>query len=296
MSFSTDVKEELLALTLVPACCRHAEAYGMLLFGRSFSTSSVSFAAENRDVAAKYAETVRSITGVSPEITDDGAKIAQVAVRTSAERRTILAAFGHGTGDLTLRINRANLTDDCCFAAFVRGVFLSCGTISSPEKNYHLEFIVPFLKLSNDLFAFLQELGFRPKHIMRKGSHVIYFKESESIEDMLTLMGATNSTLRLINVKISKDVRNHVNRRVNFETANIDRSVHAGSVQIEAIRKIQREQGLDSLSDALREIAELRLDNPEASLFELEEMLDGRLSRSGINHRLKRLVEIAQQL
>ncbi len=296
MSFSTDVKEELLSLTLVSECCRHAEGYGMLLFGRTFSASSVSFAAENRVVAAKYAEEIRQIIDTPPDVVDNEGKIAVVSVRTAAERRAILAAFGHSPGELTLRINRANLANDCCFAAFIRGVFLACGTVSSPEKNYHLEFIVPFLKLSGDLFAFLQELGFHPKHIMRKGSHVIYFKESEAIEDLLTLMGATNSTLRLINVKIGKDVRNHVNRRVNFETANIDRSVHAGSVQINAIRKIMRLRGLDALSDGLREVAELRLENPEASLLELEELLGGKLSRSGINHRLKRLVEIADQL
>ena len=282
MSFSTDVKEELLSLTLVSECCRHAEGYGMLLFGRTFSASSVSFAAENRVVAAKYAEEIRQIIDTPPDVVDNEGKIAVVSVRTAAERRAILAAFGHSPGELTLRINRANLANDCCFAAFIRGVFLACGTVSSPEKNYHLEFIVPFLKLSGDLFAFLQELGFHPKHIMRKGS--------------LTLMGATNSTLRLINVKIGKDVRNHVNRRVNFETANIDRSVHAGSVQINAIRKIMRLRGLDALSDGLREVAELRLENPEASLLELEELLGGKLSRSGINHRLKRLVEIADQL
>ena len=296
MSFSTDVKNELLSLTLVSDCCRHAEAYGLLLFGRTFSASSVSFAAENRAVASKYAETVRAITNVKPEVSDNEGKIAVVTVRTSSERRAVLAEFGHSPGELTLRINRANLADDCCFASFLRGVFLACGTVSSPEKNYHMEFIVPFLKLSNDLFSILQELNFRPKHVMRKGSHVIYFKESEAIEDMLTLMGATNSTLRLINVKIGKDVRNHVNRRVNFETANIDRSVSAGRVQIDAIRKIRRLRGLDSLSDGLREIAELRLENPEASLLELEELLDGKLSRSGINHRLKRLVEIADEL
>ena len=175
-------------------------------------------------------------------------------------------------------------------------MFLSCGSVSSPEKNYHLEFVIPFLKLSNDLFSFLVELGASPKHVVRKGYHVIYFKDSAQIEDLLTMMGATNSTLQLINVKIDKDMRNHVNRRVNFETANIDRSVVAGSRQIEAIRKIQKKKGLDSLSDGLREIAQLRLENPEASLQELEALVDGSLSRSGINHRLKRLVQIADEM
>ncbi len=222
--------------------------------------------------------------------------MAIVSVRAAVERRAVLNAFGHSAGELSLRINRANLADECCFAAFIRGVFLSCGSISSPEKNYHLEFVVPFLKLSNDLFSFLQELGFPPKHVMRKGYHIIYYKDSASIEDLLTLMGATNATLRLIGVKVDKDMRNHVNRRVNFETANIDRSVQAGAVQVEAIRKIEKARGLDSLPQGLQEIARIRLENPEATLIELEELFEGRLSRSGINHRLKRLEQIASDL
>lgn len=296
MSFSSDVKNELVALEMVSDCCRHAESYGMLLFGRNFSTSSLSFAAENRVVAEKYAAIVAELSGVTPDYTAEEGKMAIVSVRMSAERRKVLAAFGHSSGELSLRINRANLAEDCCFAAFLRGVFLACGSISSPEKNYHLEFVVPFMKLTGDLCALLEEMGFHPKQVVRKGYYVVYFKDSEGIEDLLTMMGATNSTLKLINVKISKDLRNHVNRRVNFETANIDRAVNAGSVQVDAILKIDKVSGLDSLTDGLREIAQMRLDNPEASLNELEELFEGKLSRSGINHRLNRLVKIAKDL
>ncbi len=296
MSFSSEVKKELVSLPVLSDCCKHAEAYGLLLFGRSFSSAAISFAAENRSVSEKYAACIRKIIGEEPAYSDRPGKMAIVSVKTAVERREILNAFGHTAGELSLRINRANLSEECCFAAFIRGVFLACGSISSPEKNYHLEFVVPFLKLSNDLFSFLQELGFPPKHVMRKGYHIIYFKDSANIEDLLTLMGATNATLRLIGVKVDKDMRNHVNRRVNFETANIDRSVQAGSAQVEAIKKIARARGLDSLPQGLQEIARIRLDNPEATLYELETLLNGRLSRSGINHRLKRLVQIASQL
>ncbi|MBQ7542848.1 MAG: DNA-binding protein WhiA [Clostridia bacterium] len=296
MSFSTEVKNELVNLPILSECCRHALAYGLLLFGRSFSNASVSFAAENRTVLGLYASCISEITGTKPEYTDRSGKMAIVSVKSVMERREILEAFGHSAGELSLRINRANLADECCFASFIRGAFLSCGTVSSPEKNYHLEFVVPFLKLSNDLFALLQELGFSPKHILRKSCHVIYFKDSENIEDLLTRMGATKSTLKLIGVKIDKDMRNHVNRRVNFETANIDRSVQAGSLQLEAIRKIDKARGLDTLPKGLKEIACMRMEHPEASLFELEELFEGRLSRSGINHRLKRLVQIAEEI
>ena len=296
MSFSSEVKKEMVSLPVLSDCCKHAEAYGLLLFGRSFSSAAVSFAAENRAVSEKYAACVRQITGVEPDYSDRPGKMAIVSVKTAVERRAVLNAFGHSAGELSLRINRANLSDECCFSAFMRGVFLACGSISSPEKNYHLEFVVPFLKLSNDLFSFLQELGFSPKHVLRKGYHIIYFKDSANIEDLLTLMGATNATLRLIGVKVDKDMRNHVNRRVNFETANIDRSVQAGTMQVAAIRKIEKTRGLDSLPQGLQEIARMRLENPEATLYELEELFDGRLSRSGINHRLKRLEQIASQL
>lgn len=296
MSFSSDVKTELLSIEIVSDCCRHAEAYGMLLFGRSFSTSSVSFAAEHRQVSERYAQYIQSILGESPSFAADEGKMAIVDVPMSADRKKILSAFGHGSGETSLRINRANLAGDCCFSAFLRGVFLACGTVSTPEKNYHLEFVVPFLKLSGDLCALLEEIGFHPKQVVRKGYRVIYFKDSESIEDLLTCMGATNSTLKLIGVKIDKDLRNHVNRRINFETANIDRSVNAGAAQLDAIRKIETTVGLDALSEGLREIALVRMDNPEASLNELEEMFEGRLSRSGINHRLNRLVQIAKDI
>ena len=295
MSFSSDVKNELVSLEMVPDCCKHAESYGMLLFGRSFATSSVCFAAENRTVCDKYAEVIENVTGNIP-VYEEHDKMTVISVRTMAERKAVLGAFGHAPNEFSLRINRANLESECCQAAFIRGAFLSCGTVGSPEKNYHLEFVIPFLKLSGDLFTLLQELGLQPKKVVRKGYHVIYFKDSENIEDVLTLMGATNSTLKLIGVKINKDMRNRINRRINFETANIDRAVNAGTVQLEAIRKIERISGLDSLPDGLRETAQMRLDNPEASLNELEELFEGRLSRSGINHRLTRLVKLANEL
>lgn len=296
MSFSSEVKTELLSLQMMSDCCRHAEAYGMLLFGRSFSASSVSFATEHRQASERYAQYIQSIVGETPDFTPDEGKMAIVEVSTSAQRKKVLAQFGHGAGEMSLRINRANLAGDCCFSSFLRGVFLACGSVSTPEKNYHLEFVVPFLKLSGDLCTLLEEIGFHPKQVVRKGYRVIYFKDSENIEDLLTCMGATNATLKLINIKIDKDLRNHVNRRINFETANIDRSVSAGGVQVDAIRKIENTVGLDTLSDGLREIAQIRLSNPEASLNELETMLDGKLSRSGINHRLNRLVQIAKEI
>ena len=296
MSFSTDVKDELLAIDNLSECCIRAQSYGMLLFGRSFSLSSVSYATEHEATSERYAQYIQDITGVKPDKADTDSKMNIISVRYSAERRAVLDYYGHSPRELALRISRANLSDECCFGAFLRGVFLACGSISSPEKNYHLEFVVPFMKLSGDLFSILEEMGFTPKKVVRKGYNVIYFKDSESIEDLLTAMGATNSTILLINIKINKDIRNHINRRVNFETANIDRAVKAGISQSKAIKKIIKNKGIESLPENLRETALLRLRNPEATLSELEELLEGKVSKSGINHRLKRLMKIAEEL
>ncbi|MBR3438338.1 MAG: DNA-binding protein WhiA, partial [Clostridia bacterium] len=140
------------------------------------------------------------------------------------------------------------------------------------------------------------ECGFNPKYVIRKGYHIVYFKESESIEDILTFMGATESSLFLMGIKMEKDVKNRVNRRVNFEMSNLNKTINAANRQVEDIRFIEKTRGLSSLPENLREIAQLRLDNPEISLTELGEMLSVPISRSGVNHRLARLSEIARQI
>ncbi len=268
----------------------------MLISGRAFSVSAVSLSTSNSSIADFYTRLIKEECGVDADIPEPSGRKISVTVKKAADRRKVLDAFGHSAGEPTLRINRSNFADECCFSAFLRGAFLACGTITSPEKNYHLEFVVPFLKLSGDLFCLMDELGLKPKKVLRKGSHVIYFKDSERIEDVLTTMGATNSSLELMGIKINKDIRNRVNRRVNFETANIGRAVIAGLAQVEAIETIQRFFGLDSLPEALRKTAEIRLENPEATLSELEELHDMEVSRSGINHRLGRLISIAEEL
>ena len=209
---------------------------------------------------------------------------------------TMNTYFGHSPNELSLRINRANLSDDCCFGAFIRGAFFSCGTVTSPEKNYHLEFVVPHLKLSLDMIKLLDEVKLNPKHIVRNGNHIVYFKDSESIEDLLTLMGATNASLELMGIKMQKNMINSVNRKVNFEVANLSRTVEASIQQINAINLIDNNVGLGHLPAALRDVAFLRRDNPEISLKELGELVSPSISRSGVNHRLKRIVEIAEEL
>ncbi len=295
MSFSHNVKKELSEITGMNLCCVHAQAYALALFGRSFSVREICIQTDYDEVAQCYCSMIREACGVEPKINISDAGKYLVHVEKSEDRKKIIEVFGHSHGG-ALRINRANLSEDCCAGAFVRGAFLACGTVTSPDKDYHFEFAVPYLNICRDLMKLLEEYDFKPKMVTRKGVRVIYFKDSESIEDILTFMGAANSSLEMMGVKMYKDMRNNINRKTNFETANITRTVDAAMQQIEAIRKIERCRGLNSLPEQLRKIAIIRRDNPEMSLREIGEVIDDPISRSGVNHRLRRIVEIAAEI
>lgn len=298
MSFSAEVKKELCAVHADQPCCRAAEAYGLLEYGHAFTAAQISLYTEQETVARLYLDRIDEICGIRP-MQQTTAKLNTfyiVTVSRPEDRRRIFDRFGHNMSDITVRFNRANLECDACPFAYLRGAFLSCGAVTNPSSSYHLEFSVPYFNLSRDLLTLLLELGLSAKMIRRKGSYVIYLKESEQIEDCLTMMGAVAASLELMNIKIMKDIRNTANRITNCESANIDKTVAAAAVQIEAVRKISRCGGLQNLPENLREIAQLRLDNPDMSLRELGENLTEPLSRSGVNHRLRRIVELADKL
>lgn len=295
MSFTAQVKEELSQIEFEKECCRHAYAYGFLLFGKSFTHRSLIVNTDYEFVSKSYIDTVFNVTGI--KLYETKLKSGRLNCKASSadDRKNIIESFDHSVNDLTLRINYGNFDYDCCYGAFLRGVFQSCGTISNPDKGYHLEFVVPYLKLSQDLLKFLLNLNLKAKYIKRKYSHVIYLKDSESIEDILTLMGAVNSSLQIMGVKIEKNVKNKINRQLNFESANLSRAIEAGLSQVRAIEIIEKKQGFDSLTDELKEIAILRKENPDMSLKQLGENLKIPISRSGVNHRLMKLMEIAEK-
>lgn len=299
MSFSANVKNEILSVDFENECCVHAFAYGMMLFSRAFSYYDMSILTEHSGIAEKYLELMKTVCGVNPKLVKTEAGKFKVEITTKEERLKVLETFGYDKKSGASRINWANFSDECCKTAFLKGAFLSCGTINDPNKNYHLEFVVPYLNLSRDLKLFINDydqLSVVPKSITRNSNYVIYFKDSESIEDLLTVMGAFNSVLEIMGVKMYKDVRNNVNRKLNFESANLDKTIDAASKQIDAIVHIKKTVGLSYLSDDLREIAELRYENPDMSLRELGEMLTAPLSRSGVNHRLTKICNIAKQI
>lgn len=294
MSFSQDVKNELLKTEYENSCCEKSLLYGMLIFGKSFSQYGISMQTENKDISELYKSLLKKYCNVDCAVkVSPKARSYSVLIENKSDCDKILGAFGHSMGG-SLKINHANFDCPTCINAFLAGTFLSCGTISDPKKDYHLEFTVPYMNLAKSLVTFLEETELSPKQSNRKGYNIVYFKGSESIEDCLYLMGASSAMFEMMNVEIIKNIRNKANRTANCETANIDKTVKASLVQIDAIEKIESTKGLDYLNNDLREMAVLRKDNPEASLAELSR-LNG-MSRSGVNHRLKKIVEIAQQI
>lgn len=212
-------------------------------------------------------------------------------------RARLLEAFGHSGRELSLRINRAMLENDCCMAAFLRGAFLSCGMATDPNKEYHLEFSVPYKNLANGLYTLLSEIPaftVTPSIVVRKSGYVVYLKEGGQIEDLLTYLGAAGASMELMQIRMYKEAKNDINRKANFETANMDKTYSASARQIAAIAALSDARMLDSLPEELQELARFRLENPDMTLREMGEALG--ISRSGVNHRLQRLLEIGTKL
>lgn len=304
MSFSSEAKKELCRIEDQRCCCRKAECYGMFLFARNFALDAVGLTTENGGAARRAAQLAAETTGCVAAVSSSMSRrreggIYTVTVEGESERLLLLRYFGYHGREISLRVNRANLENECCYASFLRGAFLSCGTVTDPQKDYHLEFIVPHKNLAKDLVKVLEDveaLDAQPNIVNRKGSYVVYNKGSEQIADFLAYIGAPNAALELMQVKMFKEVRNNVNRKMNFESANLDKTASAAAKQMIAIQKIAEKMGLDALPDDLRELAQVRLDNPEMSLRELGAALSEPISRSGVNHRLNRLLEMAQDL
>lgn len=304
MSFALEIKNEIGAKIPQNSCCLKAECYGLFLFARQFSAASVSMVTESGAAARTAAQLAAQSAGVIADVSSGisrrrESQVFTLTINGDDERQRLLHFFGHTGKEVSLRINRANLENECCAASFLRGAFLSCGTATDPQKEYHLEFVVPYMNLAKDLTALILdilEMDFHPGLVNRKGSYVVYLKGSERIADFLAYLGAGNAAMKLMQAKMLKEVRNNVNRKTNFETANIDKTVSASAGQVLAIEKIMNQIGIQELPEDLQELAMLRYRNPEMSLRELGEALSEPLSRSGINHRLKRILEIAHNL
>lgn len=298
MSFSQQVKREIMSRELPRGCCAVAAAYAVACFGRYFDTKGLVLHTELPAVA-QYCRKVLGRAGIEAQITEkgrEGTVLYELSVKEESQVRRMLELFGHTGAEPSLRINGQNFKCDRCVASFAATAYLCCGTMTNPEREYNLEFLSNRYHLLKDFGALLCAHGFSPKQTQRKGTNVLYFKASGQIEDILTFMGASNATLELINLKVYKDFRNKANRITNCETANIEKTVNANQNTLRAIAFLEAEQALETLPEPLAVAARLRQQYPDFSLKELSEKFDPPLSKSGLSHRMKKLEQMAQRL
>ena len=299
MSFAANLKDELCKDVPEEESAIHALLYGFLIFSHKFNADEISFSVVHEPTARLFAEALATHCGISAKIIfHERARgtLYKVSVEKASERRKVLEAFYHVPKEPTLRINRANIENEEDVPYFLRGAYLVCGSLTDPNKEYHLEFGVSYMNLCKDLLALVGEVLPQPKSAVRRGSYIVYYKESENIEDMLTYIGAVLSSLEMMNIKIEKDIKNRVNRRMNCDNANMDKTLNASLSQVADIKYIFEQKSESFLPEELYQVAKLRLENPEMSLRELCESVEPPLSRSGMNHRLKKISEIANNI
>jgi len=292
MSFSGNVKDELCHVPLKP-CCAVAEAYGALLFAHSFSPREIRIITASRPLVQRMSLLFKKAFGLGfdeiHEAADGGKSV--LTITEEGKIRKIFDRFGYDAGkSLVHHINLGVLEEDCCRAGFVRGAFLTGGSMTDPEKRCHLEMVTDHRNVAGEMMSLLMEMGFSPRETMRAGHHVIYFKQSEAVEDLFTALGASGAALEMMNAKVEKEMRNAINRRVNCDSANADKIVSAAQTQLDKIRELEREIGLENLPRDLAEVALLRVANPEASLSDLAMLADPPVTKSCMNHRLRKLM------
>ena len=295
MSFSSDAKAELCRDALPRKCCALAEACGVLLYCSGVSGEQLKLVTESEAFAARLPKLFRRAFRLDFDEIQDGAKHT-LLIRDREKIARIFEAIGYSPAEsITLHVNYGLLEKDCCRQAFLRGAFLSGGSVTDPAKRYHLELATNHHKVSRETESLLLDQSFAPKATLRNGSSILYFKQSEVIEDFLAWLGAPVAAMGVMEAKIEKGMKNKINRIVNCDNANTSKVVEAAQTQIAAIRALRERGRFDALPDKLRQTAELREENPEANLTELAELFDPPLTKSALNHRLRKLCELSEE-
>lgn len=311
MSFSTETKNELARVMPESLCCKKAELSGIAKLAGSIQIAgykkiNLKISTELNSVARKVFKILKSDFNINTTIVVNKN---QMLKRNNSYVLTVKSDMGSEELMKTLGLLDKDedflpchtvpswvYEDDECKKAFIRGAFLGGGSINDPEKNYHLEFVTSNEEFAESLMNLINSLGLNSKIVCRKNSYVVYLKESEQISDLLSLIGGFQALLSLQNTKILKQMRNNVNRIVNCETANLSKTVNAAVRQVENIKLIQQKMGISKLPQNLQQIALLRVENEDLTLKELGELLNPPISKSGVNHRLKKIEDIANEL
>ena len=298
MSFSANVKSELCRPEVEKGCCALAEAMGALLYANTFSADGIRIVTESRDLGLRLPRLFRKGLGVSFDLLPEegGSGKLTYTIPDREKLRQVFSACGFSAEtSVSLHVNFALLEKDCCRRAFLRGAFLAGGSVTDPEKRYHLELSTTHWKVSRETGTLLLEMELPAKETERKGSSVLYYKQSEAIEDFLTVIGAPVSAMAVMEAKIEKDWRNEANRKTNCDSANVDKAVAAAQEQLAAIRKLEARAVLETLPEKLRQTAALRREYPETTLSELAELHEPPISKSAVNHRMRKLLSLAAE-
>lgn len=312
MTFSGKTKNELSRLGIDSKCCAVAELSGIIRMSGSiqisgFTTVNLTFTTENAAIARRIFSILKGMYNAEIEVRVRRNKHLKknnsylIVVNDQEVSKKIIDDVGfilEGSSIFSpnYSIPKDIIKNRCCKRAYIRGAFLGGGSVSNPEKTYHLEFVTGNEEHANDLSNLINEFGLNSKIVMRKENYVIYLKEANQIVDVLNIIGAHQALLKLEDIRVLKDVRNNINRLVNCETANLSKTINASLNQMENIMYIDKKIGMDKLPTRLREVAEIRLNNRELSLKEIGELLDPPVGKSGVNHRFRKIEEIADDL
>ena len=299
-SFSYKAKAELCRTAVQRLCCARAECYGVLLYCNTFTMQEVRIITENPEFAARLPRLFHRAFNVKfdrlPTEETPGSKLI-FQITDPDKLRRVVDTLGYDPRQaLVLHVNFAMLEEDCCRMSFLRGAFLAGGSVTDPEKRYHLELSTSHVQASREVSALLQEMGFLPRSVMRGGSAVIYFKQSEHIEDLLTTLGAPVAATEIMTAKVDKEIRNGANRAMNCDMANVNKTLDAVAAQQEAIEKLEKAGQLEKLPEKIQETARLRMQNPELPLAQLAALFEPPISKSCLNHRIRKIMEEARKL
>lgn len=312
MTFSSKIKNELSRTAITEICCVKAEMAALVrttgyINLRGLSKVEVELTTENAAVARRIFKILKTAYNISTEViikktnrlkkrNHYSIKIAGDAVENFLDDTRLNVHDEINFINFDFGIPEDLINKDCCKRAYIRGCFMGCGSISDPEKSYHAEFVNNKEVHSEGLCELLKSYDIKAKRVYRKNYYVTYIKESDQICDLMNLMGAYNALLDYENVRAVKETRNRINRVINCETANLDKIVDTSMRQINNIRVLKKYKVIDRLPENLRDLAYLRVKHSNASLKELGQMLKPPLGKSGVNHRLKKIEEIAEEL
>ena len=300
LSFSASAKAEICRNVPSRHCCALAECFGILLFCNSFHAGNIRIITESREFAALLPKLFQKAFQMDFDVLPDPEATGKLHFQITDPDKIgdIMEWYGFAPEDtLSMHINLAVIEEECCKTAFLRGAFLAGGSVTDPSKGYHMELNTSHQSVAREGFSLIQEVvGFSPKTSARGGGQVLYFKQSDMISDYLTYLGAPVAAMGIMEAKLEKELNNNVNRRCNCDDANISKVVEAAQEQLNAIR-VLRERGMwDQLPVKLFQAATAREKNPEASLTELAAMMEPPITKPAMNHRLKKLVQMAQEV